>query len=106
MNRNQALSTAGFAVASPRSVSDGPKLLDSDHFGAVLVGNSIPPEVRKSLIRQMRESKPLVPIVFVTVVPGEDEPAADICVDVSKDIGKLIRVLNECMAEPKKAAGE
>jgi len=95
INRNQALATAGFRVASPRSISDAPRLLESQPFAAVLIGNSIPPAQRQLLIREMRDIKPAVPIIFVTVVSGEHEPAADLNFDVSQDIAPLIRALQD-----------
>ncbi len=99
LNRNHALATAGFKVSSPRAVEDAPRLFASDDFAAVLVGNSIPGPVRRSVIAAMREKDPNVPILFVTVIPGEHEPAADRSVDVSRDFGALLRAILECTGD-------
>jgi len=93
LTRNDLLAVAGYSVASPRRPEDAPTLFAADRFDAVLIGDSVPPRVRKELIEFFRAESD-VPIIYVFVDPRRpDEPLADECVDVSGDPQPLLRAI-------------
>jgi len=98
VTRNDTLSLAGYNVVSPHKPEDAPELLARSHFDAVVIGHSLPPEVRAGIIRAARKIAPTVPVIFVYVEPADGkEPLADVSVEVSDPVN-LIRALD---APPK-----
>ncbi len=93
ITRNNALAVAGYSVSSPRTIADSVPLLASEDFRAVVIGDSVPDAERAELIARLRETKPGIPILFVTVIPGRTEPHADQNLDVSSDIAPLFEAL-------------
>ncbi|HSE47667.1 MAG TPA: hypothetical protein VLA96_00505 [Terriglobales bacterium] len=93
LTRNDLLAVAGYSVASPRRPQDAPILFSAEHFDAVLIGDSVPPRVRKELIEYFRRHSD-VPVLYVYADPRRpDEPLADECVDVSGDPQPLLRAI-------------
>ena len=93
LTRNDLLAVAGYSVASPRRPEDAPTLFNAERFDAVLIGDSVPPRVRKHLIEQFRQNSD-VPILYVYVDPRRpDEPLADECVDVAGDPQPLLQAI-------------
>src|SRR5581483_5653571 len=93
LTRNDTLSLAGYNVVSPHRPEDTAKLLQRSSFDAVVIGHSVPAEVRAQIIHSAREIAPDVPVIFVYVEPSEEkEPLADYSVEVSDPLD-LIRAL-------------
>jgi DNA-binding NtrC family response regulator len=94
--RNHALAMAGYSVRSPKTPADAASLLTESDFQAVIIGHSVAPEQRKQTIPALRNVNPNIPIIFVYATPELGvEPLADICVDVSHDPDKLVKVLDD-----------
>ena len=95
VTRNDALSLAGYNVVSPHRPEDTAALLARSHFDAVVIGHSLAPEIRASIIQASRQIAPQVPVIFVYVEPdSEVEPLADFSVEVSDPVN-LIRALEQ-----------
>ncbi|MBV9610754.1 MAG: hypothetical protein JO187_14420 [Acidobacteria bacterium] len=78
---------------SPHSPEHTSELLARSHFDAVIIGHSVPEEVRGRIILAAREIAPEVPVIFVYIDPTEErEPLADFSVEVSDPVN-LIRAL-------------
>ncbi len=98
ITRNDALAVAGYSVSSPRHPEDAPLLFRQEHFDAVLIGDSVPPPVRKHIIDALHQQNPNVPIIYVYADPRRDkEPHADMCVDVTRDPEGLLKALYTAM---------
>ncbi len=94
ITRNDALAVAGYSVASPRHPEDAPLLFRQEPFDAVLIGDSVPPPVRRQIIKELHEHDESVPIIYVFADPRRDkEPHADMCVDVTRDPEELLKAL-------------
>lgn len=94
ITRNDILAVAGYSVASPRHPEDAALLFSTAHFNAVLIGDSVAPPVRVSIIRQLRELGPGVPIIYVYAdVTRSTEALADECVNVSGDPEPLVNAI-------------
>ncbi len=100
ITRNDALAVAGYSVSSPRHPEDAPLLFRQEHFDAVLIGDSVPPPVRKQVIQELHERDASVPIIYVYADPRRNsEPHADTCVDVSRDPEELLKALYKAMRQ-------
>jgi len=95
LTRNDTLSLAGYNVVSPHKPEDTAELLARSQFDAVIIGHSVAPEIRASIIGTARKIAPRVPIIFVYVAPAFDtEPLADYSVEVSDPVN-LVRALEK-----------
>jgi DNA-binding NtrC family response regulator len=95
VTRNDVLAAAGYAVSSPRHPEEARYLLSRGGFSAVVIGHSIRPDQRKTIIDELRGIDREVPIVYVYVPPGDaNEPLADLSVDVSDPVN-LVKALEE-----------
>ncbi len=93
LTRNDTLSLAGYNVVSPHRPEDTPSLLARTPFDAVIIGHSVPHEIRAEIIKSARQMAPGVPVIFVYVEPStEVEPLADYSVEVTDPVS-LIRAL-------------
>jgi DNA-binding response OmpR family regulator len=98
ITRNDSLAVAGYSVSSPRQPEDAPLLFRKEHFDAVLIGDSVPPPVRKQVIEELHEHDDSVPIIYVYADPQRNvEPHADLCVDVTRDPEELLKALDSAM---------
>ena len=96
LSRNDALGMAGFTVISPRTPAEAPALALQRGADAVILGDSIPPEERATLIAELRRVCHKCLIVVVYAVKGlEQDPSADLNVDVSLGPETLIKALGE-----------
>jgi hypothetical protein len=101
--RNDALALSGYAVASPKQPSEGVLMLQRERFDAVVIGDSVEPEVRKVMIPALRNVRPELPILFVYAEPETPaESLADVSVDVTPGPTPLVRALDNRLrkAEP------
>lgn len=101
--RNDALSIAGYFVSSPRKAEEGPLMLAAEDFAAVVIGESVPVEVRARVIPALRATKN-VPIVFASATDLEIEPLADVSVHIHHDIGELIQAVDKATGADSRAA--
>lgn len=62
--RNDALALAGFSVVTPRTPTEAPSLLNEREFDAVLIGDSVGPEERRTLIGEIRDRHPSSLVCF------------------------------------------
>jgi DNA-binding NtrC family response regulator len=99
--RNDALALAGYRVASPKVPEDGLLLFGQEFFDAVIIGHSVEQPTRQALIRGIHESQPDTPIIFAhTGDPSqEDEPLADVKVDVTAGPAPLLVALGQLLRE-------
>ncbi len=96
LRRNDALTSAGFSVISPKTPEDTPQLAAQRDVDAVLIGESVAPQERPGLISAIREVRPAVPVIFVYVSSKtRPEPLADISVDVTGGQTALINALTD-----------
>lgn len=104
MARNDTLALAGFRVVSPRIPEEAPFLALQQKVDAVIVGHSVEPEVRATLIEAIRRVCPRCTVLFVYTGEGEVEPAADISLDVSRGNETIITYLQT--RQPRMAAAD
>jgi hypothetical protein len=105
LNRNSVLAMAGFSVISPRYPEQAPLLAAQEQVDAVIIGHSIDPFVRKSIIRDLRRICPGCMICFVYAAPEiKGESLADASLDVTKGPEVLIRLLQERLPKNSKAS--
>ena len=96
LQRNDALAIAGFRVFSPKRPEDAPMLLDQQAADAVVIGHSVLAKQRRTLIRQIRERRPGVPIFFVYAAPEKaGEPLADLSIDVTPGPQLLVQAIQQ-----------
>jgi hypothetical protein len=73
LERNSILAVAGFSVISPRYPEQTPLLAAQEQVDAVIIGHSVDPFVRKSIIRDLRRVCPGCVICFVYAAPETRE---------------------------------
>ena len=102
LSRNDILAMAGFSVVSPRHPEQAAELAAQEEVDAVIIGHSVDPLLRKSLIKQLRRIRPSCIICFVYVAPdSEGEPLADISLDVTTGPEPLILTLQDRLPRDK-----
>lgn len=100
LTRNDALAMAGFSVVSPRLPEEAPLLMMGRQFDAVLIGDSVEPELRAEIVAHVRNINPSCLVVFVRALPGiADEPLADLSIDESHGTEPLIAALEDRLPE-------
>jgi hypothetical protein len=105
LNRNSVLAMAGFSVISPRYPEQAPLLAAQEQVDAVIIGHSVDPFVRKSIIHDLRRRCPECMICFVYTAPDtKGEGLADASLDVTKGPEALIRLLQERLPRKTKAS--
>ena len=83
LSRNDTLALAGFRVISPRTPEEAPFLALQQDVEAIIVGHSVEPEVRKTLIYAIRHLCPQCLVFFVYVGESQEERLADASIDVT-----------------------
>jgi hypothetical protein len=105
LDRNSVLAMAGFSVISPRYPEQTPLLAAQQQVDAVVIGHSVDPFVRKSIIRDLRRRCPGCVICFVYAPPEtKGESLADASLDVTNGPEALIRLLQERLPRNTKAS--
>jgi DNA-binding NtrC family response regulator len=74
--RNAVLREAGFFVQPTLELSEALRLFGNAEFDAVVLCHRIPNGQKQDLIRQMKELKPLTPII--TMTDGTGGPSGDV----------------------------
>ena len=96
LNRNDVLAAAGFSVISPREPEDTTALAAGERVHAVIIGHSVEPPLRRSIIEKIRAAYPQCIVCFVYAAPqATGEPLADVSVDVTREPERLIIALQE-----------
>ncbi len=104
LTRNEALGLAGFTVVSPRCPEQAPLLAAERDVNAIIIGHSVKPDARKTIIQVIRRLLPKCLVVFVYVSPEvASEPLADLTVDVSEGLAPLIHALQESLSKIQEA---
>ncbi len=94
LTRNDLLAVAGYSVASPKDPLGAALLHSKERFDVVLIGDSVRPMERRRIIKELREIREDVPILYVYADPRFDkEPLAEECVDVTGDPEPLLRAI-------------
>ena len=93
LSRNDTLALAGFRVVSPRTPEEAPFLALQQDVEAVIIGHSVEPEVRKTLIYAIRHLCPQCLVFFVYIGEPQDERLADASIDVTAGNDSLVREL-------------
>lgn len=103
LSRNNALTAAGYSVATPRRPEEAPLLLRQDRFDAVVIGHSVPNPLRAQVIQELKAAAPQVPVIFVFASPlADDGEGADFSVDVSDGPIELLRKLGQYFRGPRR----
>jgi hypothetical protein len=101
ITRNDALAIAGFSVVSPKTPEEAPLIAGEREPDAAIIGHSVEPEKRKTIIPEIRRHCPDCLIVFVYVAPETAmEPLADVSLDVTDSAEPLIKALQEKLELP------
>ena len=96
---------AGFSVISPRYPEQAPLLAAQEQVDAVIIGHSVDPFVRKSIIHDLRRLCPECMICFVYTAPDtKGEGLADVSLDVTNGPEALVRLLQERLPRNSKAS--
>ena len=105
LERNNVLTMAGFSVMSPLYPEQASTLAMQERADAVVIGHSVEPSVRESIIQEVRQLCPKCVICFVYAAPDTaGEPLADISLDVTKGPEPLVVVLQEWLPKTIRAA--
>ncbi|MBV9087465.1 MAG: hypothetical protein JOY79_08280 [Acidobacteriaceae bacterium] len=100
--RNDALALAGYSVVSPKHPEDALLLFAQESFDAVIIGHSVEGATREGLIKAIREARPSVPILFAYAGdPTQEEPLADVSVDVTAGTTPIVIALEELLSKAK-----
>ncbi len=92
--RNEALVVAGFSVVSLSTPHSIPQLLAHGNIEAVVLGHSVPSEMRQFIIGIARQIDPCCPVFFVYEYPyTRGEPLADLSIDVTSGSHLLVAEL-------------
>jgi len=102
LSRNDLLSLAGFSVVSPRHPEQAAILASRERVDALVIGHSIEPHLRKSVIEELRVICPGCLVCFVYTAPDTGgEALADVSLDVTEGTEPLIRYLQEQLPREK-----
>ena len=104
LERNDTLALAGFRVLSPRIPEQAPFLAYEQDVDAVVVGHSVEPSMRQTVIEMVRRLCPRCVIAFVYVGERQNEQLADVSLDVTKGNHPLIAFLQERL--PRQTAAD
>jgi hypothetical protein len=105
LDRNSVLALAGFSVISPKYPEQTPSLAAQEKVDAVIIGHSVDPFIRKSIIRDLRSTCPRCVICFVYAAPEtKGESLADASLDVTDGPKALIRLLQERLPRNTRAS--
>jgi hypothetical protein len=91
------MAMAGFSIISPKLPEQAPKLIAKQKVDAVVIGHSVPVLLRKALIIELRRRCPncIVCFVYVDDFKTQEEPLADVSLDVTHGSGPLLIALQE-----------
>jgi len=102
LERNNIFALAGFTVISSRAPEQGPMLAAQQDVDAVIIGHSVRPHTRKTLIMDLRRVCPDCLICFVYAAPEtKGEPLADVSLNVSSGPESLVRYLQDRLPREK-----
>jgi hypothetical protein len=104
LGRNDTLALAGFRVVSPRTPEETPFLALQQNVDAVIIGHSVEPEVRRIAIEAIRTLCPHCLIAFVYVGQPQQEPLADISLDVTRGNEPLVNWLQNRLPRKSNSA--
>ena len=93
LKRNDTLALAGSRVISPRTPEQAPYLAYEQNVDAVIIGHSVEPHMRQTIIEMLRRLCPDCAIVFVYVGAKQEESLADVSLDVSRGSESLLTTL-------------
>src|SRR5215472_3336979 len=94
--RNDLLALAGFSVISPIHPEQCAILAAREQVDALVIGHSVEPNLRRSVIKELRSLSPRCLICFVYAAPEAcGEPLADVSLDVTNGTDPLIGYLQE-----------
>lgn len=99
--RNHVLALAGFSVISPKEPTQAVVLASQQQVDAVVIGHSVEPPQRRTIIADIRRSCPKCLVGFVYAAPhNEGEPLADFSLDVTKGPEPLVVELQLRLPKP------
>jgi hypothetical protein len=98
LQRNERIALAGFRVVSPRFPEHAHFLAATEDADVVVLGNSVVSEVRAQIIKRIRRLSPRCGIIFVFVGAEQQEPLADISIDVTTGDEPLVHALEQLFA--------
>ena len=102
LSRNDAISLAGFSVITPRHPEQAAILASQERVDAVVIGHSIEPSLRKSVIDEVRAICPGCLVCYVYTAPDTSgEPLADVSLDVTRGTEPLITYLQKQLPREK-----
>lgn len=104
LQRNDTLALAGFRVVSPRTPEQAPYLAFEKDVDAVIIGHSVEPEMRRTLIEMLTRLCPKCTIVFVYVGEKQEEPLADLSINVTTGNEPLVTALEQHLRPKSHAA--
>ncbi len=104
MQRNDTLALAGFRVISPRVPEQAPFLAYEQQVDAVIIGHSVEPDMRKTIVEMLKRLRPHCIIVFVYVGEQQSEPLADVSLDVTNGNEPVVAFLQDRL--PRKHAAD
>ena len=96
LDRNHVLALAGFSVISPKEPEHAAALASQQQVDAVVIGHSVEPPQRQSIIAEVRRACPKCLVGFVYAAPDtRGEPMADFSLDVTAGPEPLVLELQE-----------
>ena len=102
LDRNAILALAGFSVISPKHPEQAPLLAANEDVDAVVIGHSVEPELRESIIKDVRHLCPNCLVCFVYVAPEtQEEPLANVSLDMTNGPEPLVIYLQEQLPRQK-----
>jgi hypothetical protein len=104
MQRNDTLALAGFRVISPRVPEQAPYLAFEQRVDALIIGHSVEPHMRETIVEMLRRLCPHCLIVFAYVGERQSEPLADVSLDVTNGNEPVINFLQDRLPRQQHAA--
>jgi DNA-binding NtrC family response regulator len=107
-SRNRVLEFSGFEVVGNFQGLEALDRFKSEHFDVVIIGDSLPSEVRLQLVRDLKEMKPEVPVVVIhrSGDSGEDVNEADADFESLDGPRRLIEVVSSLIGFSPQAVGQ
>lgn len=98
-SRNRVLEFVGFDVVGSFEGAGALERFKSEVFEAVVIGHSMPARERLRLMRDMKESKPRIPVILIQQSgdSGEDMLQADAVCDSLDSPERLIQTLSNLL---------
>jgi DNA-binding response OmpR family regulator len=103
-SRNALIQSAGYQVVTTRESNLILELAKKQHFDAVVLCNSIPALLRKNIVRELKRSRPMLPLVILCSAAEQNEFSnlgAEIVLSEQGVSQPLLEAISKVAGEPE-----